>query len=123
MPGPYADTPSAHQRAPVQRRQSRRCQCRRRHGVSAAGPAGTPTPRKLTMATRAMNARATIETRMPSPRSRSKALAKLAANARDAVDADVIPELITAKATMNVRKWMPNALCVYSAAPAALGTW
>jgi hypothetical protein len=36
----------------------------------------------------------------------------LAANARDAVEADVIPEHMTANATMNVTKWMPNALCV-----------
>ena len=28
---------------------------------------------------------------------------------------------LTAKVTMNVRKLMPNALCVYSAAPAARG--
>ena len=28
------------------------------------------------------------------------------------VDAEVMPEHITAKATMKVRKWMPKALCV-----------
>jgi hypothetical protein len=28
---------------------------------------------------------------------------------------------MTAKVTRNVRKWTPNALCVYSAAPAARG--
>jgi hypothetical protein len=28
----------------------------------------------------------------------------------DALDADVRPEHMTAKVTMNVRKWMPNAL-------------
>jgi hypothetical protein len=39
----------------------------------------------------------------------------------DALDAEVRPEHITANVTMNVRKWMPNALCVYSAAPAARG--
>ena len=33
----------------------------------------------------------------------------------------MIPEVITMKHTMNVKKWMPNALCVYSAAPAACG--
>jgi hypothetical protein len=37
------------------------------------------------------------------------------------VDALVMPEHTTAKATMNVRKWIPNALCAYSAAPAAAG--
>ena len=50
-----------------------------------------------------------------------KPAARFAAKARDAVDADVMPEHITVKQTMNVRKWMPNALCVYSAAPAACG--
>ncbi len=39
----------------------------------------------------------------------------------DEVEALVIPEQITANATRNVKKWMPNALCVYSAAPAAWG--
>ena len=39
----------------------------------------------------------------------------------DAGDAEVMPLLITANATRNVTKWMPNALCVYSAAPAACG--
>ncbi len=50
---------------------------------------------------------------MPKPaKFRLNACDMLAANARDAVDADVIPEHITAKATMNVTKWMPNARCV-----------
>jgi hypothetical protein len=35
-----------------------------------------------------------------------------AAKAREAVDADVMPEHITAKATMKVMKWMPKALWV-----------
>ena len=30
----------------------------------------------------------------------------------DDVEAQVMPEQITAKATRNVTKWMPNALCV-----------
>jgi hypothetical protein len=47
--------------------------------------------------------------------------AKLAANAREAVEADVMPEHITVKATRKVAKCRPNALCVYSAAPAACG--
>jgi hypothetical protein len=37
------------------------------------------------------------------------------------VEAEVMPEESTAKVTMKVRKWMPNALCTYSAAPAACG--
>ena len=37
------------------------------------------------------------------------------------VDALVMPEQMTAKVTRNVTKWIPNALCVYSAAPAACG--
>ena len=36
----------------------------------------------------------------------------LAANARDAVEAEVMPEHITANATMKVTKWMPKAWCV-----------
>ena len=42
-------------------------------------------------------------------------------NAFAAVAAEVTPDAITVKVTMNVRKLMPNALCVYSAAPAARG--
>jgi hypothetical protein len=72
----------------------------------------SPTPRKFTIATRVMKASATSVTLMPSPRSRSNASPRFAANARDAVDADAMPEHITVNATMNVRKWMPNALCV-----------
>ena len=37
------------------------------------------------------------------------------------VEALVMPEQMTAKATRNVTKRTPNALCVYSAAPAACG--
>ena len=48
----------------------------------------------------------------PALEGRSKAALRLAANARDAVEAEVIPEHITVKATMKVMKWMPNALCV-----------
>ena len=46
------------------------------------------------------------------PRSRSNASARFDANARDAVDAEVMPEHMTVNATMNVTKWTPNALCV-----------
>jgi hypothetical protein len=42
-------------------------------------------------------------------------------NASAAEDAEVMPELITANATMNVRNWILNARLVYSAAPAAFG--
>jgi hypothetical protein len=72
----------------------------------------SPTPRKLIAATSSMNPRATRVIAIPPVRPRPKALDMLAANARDAVDAEVMPEHITAKATINVTKWMPNALCV-----------
>lgn len=38
-------------------------------------------------------------------------LGEVGTAARAAVDAEVMPELITAKATMKVRKCTPNALC------------
>ena len=41
---------------------------------------------------------------MPPPSPRLKAFDMLAANAREAVDAEVMPEHITANATMNVTK-------------------
>ena len=72
----------------------------------------SPTPRKLTSATTAMNASPNRVIPIPPARLRLNAFDMLAANARDAVDADVIPEHMTANATMNVTKWMPNALCV-----------
>ena len=72
----------------------------------------SPTPRKLMAATRAMKASAMTRIRPLFLSSRLKPLARLAAKARDAVEADVMPEHITVKQTMNVRKWMPNALCV-----------
>ncbi len=71
----------------------------------------SPTPRKLMIATSAMKARPTSVMPMPPARSRSKALERLAAKARDAVEADVMPEHMTAKATMNVTKWTPKARC------------
>ena len=43
------------------------------------------------------------------------------ASSPEDVEALVMPEQTTVKATRNVTKWMPNALCVYSAAPAAWG--
>jgi hypothetical protein len=72
----------------------------------------SPTPRKFTTATIAM--KASPKRMMPVPPSSPslKALEKFTAKARDAVEAEVMPEHITAKATMKVMKWMPNALCV-----------
>ena len=81
----------------------------------------SPTPRKFTAATSSMKPSAMPSTRVLLSASSPKPSAKLAANAFDAVDAEVMPEHITVKATRNVTKWMPNALCVYRAAPAALG--
>ena len=72
----------------------------------------SPTPRKLTSATTAMKASPNRVIPIPPARLRLNAFDMLAANARDAVEADVIPEHMTANATMNVTKWMPNALCV-----------
>ncbi len=60
------------------------------------------TPRKFTAATTAMNARPVMV--MPKPeRFRPNAFDMLAENAREAVEAEVMPEHITAKATMNER--------------------
>ena len=72
----------------------------------------SPTPRRLTAATSAMKARPTRVMPMPPARFRLKAPDRLAAKAREAVEAEVMPEHITAKATMKVTKWMPKALCV-----------
>ncbi len=58
------------------------------------------------MKTRAMTMTAVV------PASMSKTTARFSAKNFDAVDALVMPELITAKATMKVRKCRPNALCV-----------
>jgi hypothetical protein len=68
------------------------------------------TPRRLIPITTAMNAMAmnmmaVFETSQPKP------AARFDANARDAVEAEVMPELITANATMNVKKCTPNARC------------
>jgi hypothetical protein len=73
----------------------------------------SPTPRKFTTATSAMNPSA-MATRPPLPASspRPNPSLRKPANAFDAVEADVMPELMTMNAMMKVRKWMPNALCV-----------
>lgn len=68
-----------------------------------------------TMKARATSRVVTLSLEMPKP------MLRFTAKAREAVEADVIPEVITMKHTMNVKKWTPNALCVYSAAPAACG--
>ena len=71
----------------------------------------SPTPRKLTAATTAMKTRPVIV--MPKlEKPRPNACDMLAEKAREAVEAEVMPEHITAKATMKVTKWMPNALWV-----------
>jgi hypothetical protein len=63
----------------------------------------SPTPRKLTAATTAMKTSPVMV--MPNPdRPRPNALDMLAEKAREAVEAEVIPEHITANATMNVTK-------------------
>ena len=73
----------------------------------------SPTPRKFTAATIAMNNRPSrMMPLLPLSRPSPNACERLTENARDAVDAEVMPEHMTAKATMNVTKWMPNALCV-----------
>ena len=64
----------------------------------------SPTPRKLTSATTAMNPNPSRVIPIPPPSPRLKAFDMLAANAREAVDADVMPEHMTANATMNVTK-------------------
>ena len=64
----------------------------------------SPTPRKLIAATAAMNSSPTIVMPMPPARLRLNACDRLAAKAREAVDAEVMPEHMTANATMNVTK-------------------
>ena len=72
----------------------------------------SPTPRRLMAATAAMNSSPAMVMPMPPARLRSNDCDMLAAKAREAVDAEVMPEHITAKATMKVTKWMPKALWV-----------
>ena len=76
----------------------------------------SPTPRRLIAASSNMKASATrviavlpCDTCQPSP---SKPASRLEASRLEAVEALVMPEQTTAKATRNVTKWMPNALCV-----------
>ena len=64
----------------------------------------SPTPRRLIAATAAMNNNPTIVMPMPPARLRLNECDRLAAKAREAVDAEVMPEHMTAKATMNVTK-------------------
>jgi hypothetical protein len=58
-----------------------------------------------------MKTSATIITAV-APQSKPKTTTRFSAKNFDAVEALVMPELITAKATRKVRKWMPNAFCV-----------
>jgi hypothetical protein len=69
----------------------------------------SPTPRKLTIATSAMKASPMTVMPIPPARLSPNTCAVLAAKAREAVEAEVMPEHITAKATMKVTKWMPKA--------------
>lgn len=71
----------------------------------------SPTPRRFTAATMTMKSTAT-KTIPAVPQSSPNPLKKFEAKKRDAVEADVMPEHITMKATRNVAKSMPNALCV-----------
>ena len=68
----------------------------------------SPTPRKLTIATRVMNASAISDQAVAEIE--VEGFAQIRANAREAVHAEVMPEDITVNATMNVTKWTPNAL-------------
>ena len=80
----------------------------------------SPTPRRLTAAMRVRKPSAIHITPVPET-SQPKPATRFSAKTFEAVDAEVMPELRTAKATRKVTKWMPNALCVYRAAPAAWG--
>ena len=76
----------------------------------------SPTPRRLIAASSSMNASETtviavLPWEMPMPLT-SRPARKLVASRFDDVEALVMPEHTTAKATRNVTKWMPNALCV-----------
>ncbi len=82
----------------------------------------SPTPRRFTSATRAMNPSAiAIRPGPPGSSPSENPSERNPANAFAAVEAEVMPDDITMNATTNVITWMPNALCVYSAAPAACG--
>jgi hypothetical protein len=70
----------------------------------------SPTPRRLTARTRSMKPRAIIRMR-PLPASSPNPVLRFAAKAREAAEAEVMPEHITAKHTMKVRMCVPNALC------------
>ena len=86
----------------------------------------SPTPRRLISASSSMKAIA-MPVMTPVLGSESshplatKPPARFCARTLEEVAALVMPEQITPKATRNVTKWMPKALWVYSAAPAARG--
>ncbi len=76
------------------------------------------TPRMLSAATATRKAIETGITGMSVP---SRCASEPPEKPRASVEAEVIPEAITAKATMKVKNCRPNARFVYSAAPAARG--
>ncbi len=70
----------------------------------------SPTPRKLIAATSAMKPRAsTSRPLLPASKPRWNPSERKPAKAFEAVEAEVIPEHITVKATRKVRKWTPKA--------------
>ena len=77
----------------------------------------SPTPRRLISASSTMKPSA-MSVIVPVPGAESiqplasRPPVKFCASTLDDVEALVMPEQITAKATRNVTKWMPNALCV-----------
>src|SRR5690625_4222860 len=83
-------------------------------------PSDSDTPRRLMSASKVMKASA-MKVTPPVPHSRPKPTMKFSPRNFAAVDAEVRPELSTAKVTRNVTMWSPKALWVYSAAPAACG--
>ena len=85
----------------------------------------SPTPRRLTSASSTMKPRATSSVAVSPvgtpPTRPSRPSSRLEATRPEDVEALVMPEQTTAKATMKVRKCTLKALCTKSAAPAACG--
>ena len=85
----------------------------------------SPTPRRLTAARTIMKPSATarvapVPVGTP-PRRLSRPSSRLEATSPEDVEALVMPEQTTAKATRKVRKWVSKALWTNNAAPAACG--
>ena len=72
----------------------------------------SPTPRRLIAASTSMKTSAVMSVVAELGSSLPKPISRLAASRLEEVDALVMPEQTTVKATRNVMKWMPNALCV-----------